>query len=80
MNFTMLISELSEEDRQAVEHWVELLPKAFRRCEVYLRDYKEDTQNVLKLLQEMDTTSMMIAEARSDLIERHRIPDYPEAS
>jgi uncharacterized protein (DUF1330 family) len=72
-----LISELSEEERESVEKWVRMLPNVFKRCGSYFLDYGAGNQNVHKLLQEMDTTSMMIAEARAELIERHKLPDYP---
>jgi hypothetical protein len=69
----MTISELSEEDRRSVEHWVELVPTAFRECEVYLRDYREDAQSAIKLLCVLDNTRNELDEARADLMKRHHL-------
>jgi hypothetical protein len=72
-SFTMLISELSEEDRRSAEQWVERLPKVFRECEAYLRDYKEGKQNAIKLLQELAVTMSTVDEAQADLANKHNV-------
>jgi hypothetical protein len=74
-----MITDLSEEERKSVEQWIRLLPAQFRQCEGYLQDYGRGEQNVHKLIGVMDTTRMLIDEAREDLIERHKLPDYPKA-
>jgi hypothetical protein len=74
-----MIADLSEEERKSVERWIRLLPAQFRQCECYLQDYAAGTQVVGKLIHVMDTTRMLIDEARKDLIERHKLPDYPKA-
>jgi hypothetical protein len=48
-------------------------------CEGYLQDYGTGEPNVYKLIYVMDTARMIIDEARKDLIERHKLSDYPKA-
>lgn len=76
---TLLISELTEEGRKSVEESIKLLPKVFRECESYLRDYEAGEQNALKLLQAMNMVKRAIIESRSDLLKTHKIPNslYP---
>jgi hypothetical protein len=74
-----MITDLSEEERKSVEQWIRLLPAQFRLCECYLQDYAAGTQVVGKLISVMDDTSALIEDARKDLIERHKLPDYPQA-
>ena len=74
-NSTMLISELTEDERKFVNQWIEMLPKWFRQCECYLREYGAGEQTVFKLLQIMKETRVMIDEDINQLIEKHRLPN-----
>ena len=74
-----MITDLSEEERKSVEQWIRLVPAQFRQCECYLKDYAAGTQVVGKLISVMDATSDIIEDACKDLIERHKLPDYPKA-
>jgi len=69
-----MITDLSEEERKSVEQWIRTLLAQFRQCECYLRDYAAGEQNVYKLINVMDTTPMLIDDARSDLIKKHKLP------
>ena len=79
-NFTMLISELAEEERKSAEEQIRMLHTVFRQCECYLRDYEAGEQNVFKLVGVMEQTRALIGDASSDLIERHRIADSPKGT
>jgi hypothetical protein len=78
-NLTMLISELSEEDRKAAEQSVEqcsrMLQMMVRQCDLYLRDYAAGKQNVAKLYGVLVQTQMAIKDASTDLIQRHSPKD-----
>ena len=73
--FTMLISELAEEDRKAAEQSVEkcsrMLQTMVSQCDLYLRDYAAGKQNVAKLCGVLYQTQGMIEDASADLIQRH---------
>lgn len=74
----VLISDLAQEERKAVEQWVKALQMMLRECECYLQDYAAGEQNVLQLLWEMKATREMLGEAMSNLTKRHRMDEYPK--
>ena len=73
--YPRLISDLTKQERKSVEEWIRVLPKVFRECEGYLREYEANKTTVFKLLQSMNMVIRAVGDARNDLIERHKIPD-----
>jgi hypothetical protein len=73
-SYPRLISDLTEEQRKSMEAWIRGLPKALRECEDYLRDYEGNEATVFKLLQAMKVVGGAITYARTDLMEKHKIP------
>ena len=71
----MLISELKHEERTSIRAYIETLPKWFRQCECYLKDYDAGEQTVLKLLQVVKETRALIDDTINELIEKHRLPN-----
>ena len=51
LSYPRLISDLTEEERKSVEECIRVLPKVFRECEDYLREYEANDATVFKLLQ-----------------------------
>lgn len=72
-------SDLTEEKAHMFEkeEWIKLLPMVFRQCECYLREYEADEGRAINLLQAMHMVGTVIKDARKDLIERHKLPDFP---
>jgi hypothetical protein len=73
-SYPRLISDLTEEQRKSVEESIRVLPKVFRECEGYLREYEANEATVFKLLQAMKVVAGAITYTRSDLIDKHKIP------
>jgi hypothetical protein len=73
-SYPRLISDLTEEQRKSIEESIRVLPKVFRECEGYLREYEANEATVFKLLQAMKVVAGAITYTRSDLIAKHKIP------
>lgn len=68
-----MFTDLSQEDRKAVEEWISLAPKMFKMCESRLTHYGLGTENVRLVISDIDTTRDFLDLVRKDLIERHKL-------
>ena len=75
-SYPRLISDLTEAERKSVEESIGVLPKVFRECEGYLREYEANKATVFKLLQAMKVVAGAITYTHSDLIDKHKIPKF----
>src|SRR5271167_2735409 len=73
--FKMLLSELTEDESKLVGQQIEILQKSFRACESRLRSYGLEGDSVVKLIQTMKETRVMVDETINELIEKHRLPN-----
>jgi len=69
-----LISDLANQERKSVEEKIKLLLGVLRNCEVYLQDYAAGEQTVFKFFVTTGWVRDEIAETRSVLIEKHKLP------
>jgi len=77
---SMLISDLSSEDRKSVEKWIKGLPDTFRHCESYLQQYGAGENTVGKLITWMSGTIESLEAARDDLVQKHGLSFKPQAT
>lgn len=71
-NFTMLISELSDEKRKSAEESIRTLRMLWQQSDCYLRDYERGEQNVFKMYGVLYQMWSGMEEAMEAFIERHR--------
>jgi hypothetical protein len=79
-DFPMFLADLPEANRQHIRHCIRILLRWFAMCDGRLRSYEADDakaghQSVIKLLQTLKETRVMIEEMENELIEKHRVPD-----
>jgi len=76
----LFTSRLAKDEQEHLKHCVKELQTWLRMCERRLGHYEAENaeaagQSVLKLIQELQETRVMIDEMMKELLEKHRLPD-----
>ena len=71
------ISDLAETDRDSVKQRIREVLYVLRQCESRLRGYEANTENIMKLLRDLEMVKTEIADFQKQLVERHKLPGLP---
>jgi hypothetical protein len=73
-NYTLLISELTEEDREAVEAHIHVLSHELQQCEGCVQLYQKGKGSSIEMVGALNALQDALAEFGRTVIKTHRLP------